>query len=187
MKDEEHLNRSDFIRLAAGAAVLMSGAVFLLPAARTLRLKPDVDWSETNVEFDITGIPEGEFTIAPMRSIPVLVRHRSPQEVAAIRAKSIDQLIDRDARLPDGPQLATDEARTSSRDGRFLVVVASCTHNGCVVIDGVDEAGFFCPCCASRYDLSGRVIRGPARRNLVVPEYRFNDSETTVFINSRSD
>ena len=33
------------------------------------------------------------------------------------------------------------------------------------------EAGYFCPCHGSVYDVSGRVRVGPAVQNLVVPAY----------------
>ena len=35
--------------------------------------------------------------------------------------------------------------------------------------------GWFCPCHGSLYDISGRVRRGPAPANLVVPDYAFLD------------
>ncbi|HOL92837.1 MAG TPA: ubiquinol-cytochrome c reductase iron-sulfur subunit [bacterium] len=39
-----------------------------------------------------------------------------------------------------------------------------CTHLGCIVGEG--EKGFVCPCHGSRFDPEGRVIGGPAPRNL---------------------
>jgi ubiquinol-cytochrome c reductase iron-sulfur subunit len=33
--------------------------------------------------------------------------------------------------------------------------------------------GWFCPCHGSVYDSSGRIRRGPAPHNLVVPPYEF--------------
>jgi ubiquinol-cytochrome c reductase iron-sulfur subunit len=36
-----------------------------------------------------------------------------------------------------------------------------------------DYGGWFCPCHGSHYDESGRIRRGPAPRNLEVPEYAF--------------
>jgi cytochrome b6-f complex iron-sulfur subunit len=41
---------------------------------------------------------------------------------------------------------------------------AVCTHLGCTVRR--DGAGFLCPCHGSRYDGRGRVVSGPAPRNL---------------------
>ncbi|HAI30550.1 MAG TPA: ubiquinol-cytochrome c reductase iron-sulfur subunit, partial [Thalassospira sp.] len=36
-----------------------------------------------------------------------------------------------------------------------------------------DYDGWYCPCHGSHYDTSGRIRRGPAPLNLVVPEYEF--------------
>ena len=35
--------------------------------------------------------------------------------------------------------------------------------------------GWFCPCHGSHYDVSGRVRKGPAPKNLEVPKYEFID------------
>jgi cytochrome b6-f complex iron-sulfur subunit len=39
-----------------------------------------------------------------------------------------------------------------------------CTHLGCEV--RADDGGLACPCHGSRFDLRGRVTRGPARTDL---------------------
>lgn len=39
-----------------------------------------------------------------------------------------------------------------------------CTHLGCIV--NITEWGFQCPCHGSRYNQNGKVIAGPAPRNL---------------------
>ena len=53
----------------------------------------------------------------------------------------------------------------------WLVVVGVCTHMGCV--PNRESSGWMCHCHGSRYDDSGRVLRGPAPKNLEVPPYRF--------------
>jgi ubiquinol-cytochrome c reductase iron-sulfur subunit len=72
------------------------------------------------------------------------------------------------------------------------VVVAICTHLGCVPSYRPDVApadlgptwlgGFYCPCHGSRYDLAGRVYKFmPAPLNLPVPPYYYvNDSVLRV-------
>ena len=51
----------------------------------------------------------------------------------------------------------------SSEDG-IHAVSSVCTHLGCLV--AVTETGFQCPCHGSRYDANGKVVAGPAPRNL---------------------
>ena len=52
---------------------------------------------------------------------------------------------------------------------------------GCVPIgDGAgDFGGWFCPCHGSHYDTAGRIRRGPAPQNLIIPVASFED-ETTI-------
>jgi ubiquinol-cytochrome c reductase iron-sulfur subunit len=58
-------------------------------------------------------------------------------------------------------------------------VVAVCTHLGCIPLgqksaDPKGEwGGWFCPCHGSHFDVSGRVRKGPAPRNLVITRYVF--------------
>ena len=44
-----------------------------------------------------------------------------------------------------------------------------------------DFGGYFCPCHGSSYDTAARIRKGPAPKNLVVPEYAFK-SDTVVQI-----
>jgi len=53
--------------------------------------------------------------------------------------------------------------------GQQEVISLSCTHQGCTVHQRSDGA-FHCPCHGAIYDESGRVLRGPAQRNL--PRFR---------------
>lgn len=62
-----------------------------------------------------------------------------------------------------------------------LVVVGICTHLGCVPIPNAgDYHGWFCPCHGSHYDTSGRVRKGPAPNNLVVPDYLLDGNKLIV-------
>ena len=52
------------------------------------------------------------------------------------------------------------------RSGPNLLALSSiCTHRGCKV-KAQDDQGFKCPCHGSQYDLTGKVIHGPATLNL---------------------
>ncbi len=53
-------------------------------------------------------------------------------------------------------------------------MIANCTHLGCIPVGEAGEFdGWFCPCHGSQYDSSGRIRKGPAPKNLVVPPYEF--------------
>jgi ubiquinol-cytochrome c reductase iron-sulfur subunit len=87
-----------------------------------------------------------------------------------------------------------DYARNALRSIKpeYLIVVAICTHLGCVPSFRPDVApvdlgpdwpgGYFCPCHGSKFDFAGRVYKAvPAPTNLVVPPHRFvSDTEVLV-------
>lgn len=51
-----------------------------------------------------------------------------------------------------------------SNDDGLHAITSICTHLGCIV--AITETGFLCPCHGSKYDANGKVIGGPAPRNL---------------------
>lgn len=113
---------------------------------------------------DLKHIKPGMTEIVSWQSKPVFVVHRTPKEIAAAQ-QSMGGL---------DPQ--PDQERVTQP--QWLVVVGICTHLGC--IPNRRETGWLCPCHGSVYDVSGRVIQGPAPRNLAVPPYRFASNEQLV-------
>ena len=64
----------------------------------------------------------------------------------------------------------------------WLILIGVCTHLGCTPTFGGGEwGGWFCPCHGSQYDTAGRIRKGPAPRNLEVPQYTFL-SDTSIKI-----
>lgn len=51
-------------------------------------------------------------------------------------------------------------------EGRVHAVSAACTHLGCTIHWNKADRSWDCPCHGSRFDVDGRVISGPARKNL---------------------
>ena len=81
-----------------------------------------------------------------------------------------------------GSPAQTDAERTKEGHEKYLVVIGSCTHLGCVPTFNAGEyGGWFCPCHGSHYDASGRIRKGPAPLNLIVPNYEYV-SDTRVKI-----
>lgn len=160
--------RRDFLYLATGAtAAVGTGAMIwplidnMNPAADTLAL--------ASTEVDLEGIELGQRITVTWRGRPVFIVHRTEQQIEQARADDQADLID--------PQ--PDSARVIEPE--WLIVVGVCTHLGCIPLgqkegDPVGRyGGWFCPCHGSLYDISGRVRRGPAPANLVVPDYAFLD------------
>ncbi len=54
-----------------------------------------------------------------------------------------------------------------NHDGKTVVFSAHCTHLGCL-INKKEGDYLVCPCHGSEYNLDGKVIKGPAWKNLEV-------------------
>jgi len=52
--------------------------------------------------------------------------------------------------------------------GLMHTVSATCTHLGCLVSFNAAERSWDCPCHGSRFDVDGRVLQGPAIKDLAV-------------------
>jgi len=115
-----------------------------------------------SLEVDISPIQEGMCSTVKWRGKPVFIRHRTRKEIEAAKADDAVPLRDPEA----------DAERVQKPE--WIVVIGVCTHLGCVPINGTgDWGGWFCPCHGSHYDTAGRIRKGPAPLNLVVPEYKF--------------
>lgn len=179
---EEHEGtRRDFLYYAtAGAGAIATGAA-AWPLINQMNPSADVQ-ALSSIMVDVSAIEAGTQLTVKWLGKPVFIRRRTPAEIEAGRAVSLDQLIDKGAENENRPgEPATDENRTLDEAGEWLVMIGVCTHLGCVPIgDGAgDFGGWFCPCHGSHYDTAGRIRRGPAPRNMEVPVASFTD-ETTL-------
>ena len=164
-------NRRDFIHIAAIAAA--AGAVGALAWPFIDQMNPSADTlAMASIEFDLSKVADGQQVVLKWRGKPLFVRNRTPAEIAAA-------IKDDHAPLRD-PQ--TDEERHKPGKAEWLVLIGTCTHLGCVpTFGGGDYGGWFCPCHGSHYDTSGRIRKGPAPKNLEVPEYAFlSDTQIKV-------
>ncbi|GAA0867925.1 ubiquinol-cytochrome c reductase iron-sulfur subunit [Brevundimonas basaltis] len=164
-------NRRDFIHIAAGAAAVGAGAMAAWPLINSMNPAADT-LALSTIEFDLTKVQEGQQVVIKWQGKPVFVRYRTPAEIEQARSVSMGALKD--------PQ--SDAERVKDGHQQYLVVIGSCTHLGCVPTFGSgDFGGWFCPCHGSHYDTSGRIRKGPAPINLVVPTYEYV-SDTRVKI-----
>jgi len=172
--DDTTTTRRDFLYLTAAAfGAVGAGCVAwplidqMNPAADTLAL--------STTEVSLAPIEVGQAITVMWRGKPVFIRRRTPEEIKVAESVDIASLRDQQA---DADRVQKPE---------WLVMVGICTHLGCVPLgqkpsDTKGEfGGWFCPCHGSHYDSSGRIRKGPAPKNLEIPQYAFLN-DTTIRI-----
>ncbi|MCS6761492.1 MAG: ubiquinol-cytochrome c reductase iron-sulfur subunit [Candidatus Devosia symbiotica] len=163
--------RRDFLFVATGAVAGVGAAATIWPLIN--QMNPDASTlAVASVEFNLNGIESGQSVTILWRGLPVFVRNRTDKEVEEAKAVPMAELRD--------PE--TDEQRTKKGHENWLIMIANCTHLGCIPTGESGEFdGWSCPCHGSQFDTAGRVRKGPAPTNLVVPPYEFI-SDTLVRI-----
>jgi len=136
------------------------------------------------VRVDVSKLEPGQQITVNWRGKPVWILRRSQAMLEALESSAMRaRLRDPDSRVAtQQPDYAQNTLRAVRQE--YLVVIALCTHLGCVPSFRPDIApadlgadwpgGYFCPCHGSKFDLAGRVYKAvPAPTNLVVPPYRY--------------
>ena len=168
------IRRRDFINIAAISAAGVGGVGLVLPLVSQMSPSADV-LAESSTEVDVSSIQPGQAIKAVFRKQPLFVRRLTPAEIEAANEVPVDDL--RDAQ--------TLAERTKEGHQDLLVTMGVCTHLGCVPLGAAEGenkgefGGYFCPCHGSHYDTAGRIRKGPAPTNLLVPEYAFT-SDTVI-------
>ena len=164
----EDPSKRDFLKLVAGAGVIIGAGAIAWPLIDSMNPSKDV-LAASSTEVELSPIVEGQGITVMWRGKPIFVRHRTEQEIKEAEAVKLTQLSD--------PQ--ADSARVKPDHSQWIVLVGICTHLGCIPVgnkpmDNRGEfGGWFCPCHGSQYDTSGRVRHGPAPLNLALPPYAF--------------
>lgn len=162
-----NLSRREFLGDVTTGFTVAGAACAAWPFLKSLAPSADVK-AQATTEVDLSAVPEGQSKVVMWQGKPVFIKHRTPDEIAEVRANN------------DSPDLLDpekDEDRV--QNDKYLVAMAICTHLGCV--PGEQNGQWLCPCHGSIFDYSGRVVRGPANKNLEIPPYTFTD-ETTIVI-----
>lgn len=134
------------------------------------------------VEVDISKIENGQLIRVIWQGKPVWIVRRDDRILSQLEGIS-EQLRDPLSQEPQQPDYITQSYRSVRPE--IFVAVGLCTHLGCSPtylpdsfsgqVEGV-QAGFFCPCHGSKFDMAGRVFKSvPAPYNLVIPPYIYLD------------
>ena len=168
--------RRDFINIAAVSFAGIGAAAAVVPLVYQMNPSADV-LALASIEVDLSKIMPGQAIKTIWRKQPVFIRNLMPKEIAEANKVPLSELRD--------PE--TLAQRTKPGHINWLITMGVCTHLGCVPLGAGegetrgDFGGYFCPCHGSTYDTAARIRKGPAPKNLQVPEYAFK-SPTVVTI-----
>lgn len=152
----ENPQRRNFLGAVTTVVGAGGAAVASWPFIHSMNPSKDVLAGGTT-EVDLTNIPPGGTHTVAWQGKPVFIVHRTAEEISKVQATI--SLTDPEA----------DEKRVQNPE--WLVVVGICTHLGCV--PNRSDTGWLCACHGSQFDNSGRIVQGPAPKNLEVPPYKF--------------
>jgi ubiquinol-cytochrome c reductase iron-sulfur subunit len=172
--EEGGVRRRDFINIATVAWAGVGAGAIVLPLINQMNPSADV-LAEASIEVNLAAIEAGQSIKTIFRKQPLFVRHLTPAEISAAEAVPVGSLRD--------PE--TLEQRTKEGKKQWMVTMGVCTHLGCVPLGAAsgeikgEFGGYFCPCHGSSYDMAARIRKGPAPKNLHVPDYAFK-SDTVI-------
>jgi nitrite reductase/ring-hydroxylating ferredoxin subunit len=121
----------------------------------------DNPWAEA---FDATRVAPRPSAAAFLQENLGVGWHFVADRLAALRAPTSESL-----RPGEGAIARHDGVRAAcyrDEDGALHTVGMSCTHLGCQVTFNTAERSWDCPCHGSRFDIQGRVLEGPAVKDL---------------------
>jgi ubiquinol-cytochrome c reductase iron-sulfur subunit len=156
--------RRDFLYIATGSVAAVAAAAALVPLIAQMNPDASTIAAGAPIEVDLAPVAVGQVIKVFWRSKPIFINHRTKKQIE--EAQKVDV-----AKLPD-PQ--ADSARVKPGHPEWQILIAICTHLGCIPIAHQGQYdGYFCPCHGSVYDTSGRIRQGPAPSNLALPPYEF--------------
>jgi ubiquinol-cytochrome c reductase iron-sulfur subunit len=172
----EEPTRRDFLVIAGTAFAGVGAAISLWPFIS--QMNPDASTQAlASTEVELAPVKVGQAITVMWRGKPIFIRNRTKTEIEQAEAVPLADLPDPEA----------DSMRVKKGHDNWLIMIGICTHLGCIPkgqspndFKG-EYGGWFCPCHGSQYDTSGRIRKGPAPRNLVIPPYEFT-SDTKIKI-----
>lgn len=166
-------SRRDFLKIltvATGAVGLSALAWPFIDA-----LGPDANSeAQANLIVNVASIADNTAIQTTWAGLPIYIRKLTDQQLVEAQAVVTDTL----------PDPANFMDRVKAGYEHFVIVVGLNTGVPCVLQGNLPTdprgnfGGWLCPCDGSQYDVLGRVRSGPAKKNLVIPRFRFlNDAQ----------
>jgi ubiquinol-cytochrome c reductase iron-sulfur subunit len=181
-------DRRKFLTLATAGTAAVGVAFAVTPFVASWKPSERAKALGAPITVDLSKVEVGQLVTYVWRKQPIYIFRRSPDTVGKL-ASHDGNLKDPKSASSDQPAYAVNEMRSRRPD--IAVLIATCTHLGCLpkqhfdpgdAVLGADwPGGFLCPCHGSRFDLAGRVFNGsPASVNLRIPPYSFTNDNTLL-------
>lgn len=174
----EKPTRRDFIHIFSASVAAVGAMGVVVPLVD--QMNPDASvLALSTKEVDISSLEVGQGIKVVWQGKPVFIRRRTPEEIKEAEDTPLSALKDPLARNENLPSKADAEDKNRVIKPGYILVVGICTHLGCIPLGTMqgetrgDYGGWFCPCHGSQYDTSGRIRKGPAPENLLVPRYTY--------------
>ncbi len=175
-EQEELPTRRDFIYVATGMMGVFGAASVAWPFIDQMNPDAAVLAAGQPIEVNLESMEPGQVITVTWRGKPYFVRRLTEDELTA--ASDLGE-GDMKAFAPIDTRVGGAADEGSSNE--WVIVSANCTHLGCVpqIVDTKPE-GWFCPCHGSVFDMTGRILRGPAAENLPLPPYVFTSATNLI-------
>ncbi|MBE0498848.1 MAG: ubiquinol-cytochrome c reductase iron-sulfur subunit [Campylobacterales bacterium] len=150
----ENNSRRGFMGKAFGAVAGVGAVGSLIAMKQTWDPLPSVKAAGFST-IDLSLIPENELVVEKWRGKPIFILKKTAEMVAS--------------------QESEDAARDIIiGDAHYLVVIALCTHLGCIPAYRDAKKDFKCACHGGEFNVSGRVTKSPPPSPLVIPPYKLD-------------
>jgi len=197
MTDQADQSRRNFLYVAAGGMGAVAAGATVAPFIGSMFPAADTP-AAAKTEFDVATVEAGQLVVIQWQGKPVFIVNRTEEYLKQVDGHD-EMLKDKNSTHIEAVRadwITPENLKYRSIKPEYLIVVASCTHLGCIPLfkptagrkewgESVPEnwpGGWHCPCHGSLYDISARVINGsPAPDNLHLMPYTYK-TETQVVI-----
>lgn len=172
------MERRGFLGLALSAVGGVAGLLASIPFVKSLWPSVRARAESEPIEVDLSTLEPGQVGAYTYRGATMLVLRRTPAMLA-----QLDSMAEHRRDAGTDPDPAYVDVNHRAINPEYLVLRGVCPHLGCVprlvgtagkrIAGQWWTAGFICPCHVSGFDYTGRVVKGPAPRNLSIPPHRY--------------
>jgi len=146
-------SKRDFILTALGTFAGIGGAAAAYSMVKTWDPLPSVIAAGVTT-VDVSSMQGGELRTVEFRGKPVYILKKTP-DMAPSKNKST-------------VKVGSDE---------FVVVIAICTHLGCIPAFASETKQFKCACHGGEFDVNGANTFGPPPKPLVIPPFKVDGTK----------